>query len=169
MQAPQPAPSPTPAPITSTQPSAPSASVNATSQPQALQAVPKTDALTMPGQIETLHDVIQMLNCANEVVLASAVSFYTEPVKVEDGLLELGLRDGAGQRIRELSKTLTAIHGKRWIVSFVPPQGKPTPSEENKAAEEADYNAVLNHPDVQQVLTTFPGAKLTKIHDKPTQ
>lgn len=134
-----------------------------------LSAVPAPQNAPVTSHIESLQDIVDMLECGNEIVLASALSFYAEPVKVEQGLLEIALRDGAGDKIKTIASALRAIQGKPWMVSFVPATGIPTLSEQKKAAEKAEYDAIINHADVQKILSVFEGATVSKITDIPQE
>lgn len=127
------------------------------------QSVLSPDPQTEETLITSLHDVIQVLEAADQVVLASEVSYYAEPIKIKEGLLEIGLRDGAGNRIKDLPKTLSHITGRRWTVSFSAPIGVSTPNEDLKARTEAERNAILQMPAVQNIIQMFPGAQLTEI------
>ncbi len=126
-----------------------------------LKTIPQTQVQT--GPINSLQEIVNILECGQEIVLASAVSCYAEPIKVEEGLLEIGLRDNAGSRIKDLSKSLRAITGKNWMVSFVNAKGIPTLDEAAKKREQDKYNAVLAHPNVQTIINTFEGSKMTEI------
>ena len=121
------------------------------------------DAQT-PRQITSLHDVIQTLENANQVVLASAVSYYAEPIKIKEGLLEIGLREGAGNRIKDLQKILSDATGTRWMVTFSDPTGQMTPHEELEKQAEDERNKILAIPTVKNIISLFPGAELTNIH-----
>ena len=126
-----------------------------------LHVVPES---TSPLHITSLHDVITVLESANQVVLASTVSYYAEPIKIKEGLVEIGLREGADKRIKDLQKILTHATGNRWIVTFSDPTGIMTPHEELEQQAEEERNKILALPTVKNIITLFPGAELTNIH-----
>ncbi len=123
----------------------------------------------MPAvQISSLADLVQMLECANEVVLASEVFHHAEPIRVEPGLVELGLRNGSSGKIKLLQKTLNALSQQKWVVVFANPTGTPTLAEQEAERKQAEYQNVLAMPVIQDIITSFPGAKLSEIIKKDT-
>lgn len=167
-----------PTPTGGTAASAATGTINQTSMPPAQTSISNApsggpqaahnlhivpDAQT-PLQITSLHDVIQTLENANQVVLASAVSYYAEPIKIKEGLLEIGLREGAGNRIKDLQKILSDATGTRWMVTFSDPTGQMTPHEELEKQAEDERNKILAIPTVKNIISLFPGTELTNIH-----
>ena len=136
-----------------------------TSAPQTValhQVTPQPDQ--GPIVINTLQGIISRLEAVKELILASQVAQYVHLVKLEPNRLEFRPAQQAPQRLaQDLGQKLTAITGDRFIVSISSAKGEPTLAEQQKTKTDADYNAVLNLPIIQDILKTFPDAKLTEI------
>ena len=104
---------------------------------------------------------------AGELVLASEIYNYVEPIKIAEGLLEIAVREGAmAQRIKGLQKVLSAATNERWIVSFVPAVGKPTLKEIADGVRKELFDNVLAMPVMQDILRAFPEAELVDVIDQ---
>jgi DNA polymerase-3 subunit gamma/tau len=129
-------------------------------------AQPQAAPEPMPaGSIDTLRDVVALLEQNGAMALASHVYLYAHPVKVADGILEIRPAQDAPERLtQDLSQTLKSITGKRWMVSVSNAGGGPTLADEQRAADAAQRDAVLNAPLVKQIFDIFPDAELKAIH-----
>lgn len=143
----------------------------------AISSAPQTVALhqvtPQPDQgpivINTLQDIIARLEAVKELILASQVAQYVHLVKLEPNRLEFRPAAQAPQRLsQDLGQKLTALTGDRFVVSISSAQGEPTLAEQHQATKDADYNAILNLPIIQDILKVFPDAKLTDIIDPET-
>lgn len=156
-------------PVTVSSTSTPSgASVNASASASTPVMASIAPSVMPAVQISSLADLVQMLECANEVVLASEVFHHAEPIRVEPGLVELGLRNGSSGKIKLLQKTLNALSQQKWVVVFANPTGTPTLAEQEAERKQAEYQNVLAMPVIQDIITAFPGAKLSEIIKKDT-
>lgn len=113
--------------------------------------------------IQSLEDVAQVLEQDGEVVLASEVSHGVELVSIKPGVLEIGVRDSASARIRDLQKALSKASGQHWMVSIVPTTGAATLVEKAETARKIEFDNVLQMPVMQKVFEAFPDAKLVDI------
>lgn len=119
--------------------------------------------------IETIEDVVAFLEAADEIRLAglvySSVHLVRIENKVETGRLEVRVREEAPQNLtQELTKVMSAHHGKRWIVSVSDAAGAPTLSEKAKVLHEEKLAEVKEAPLVKEVLTHFPDAEIVDIN-----
>jgi len=171
-------PPPSAAPVAKATPSTPPPVSAVSSAPPQTSGSPQTVALHQttpqpdqgPITINSLEDIIARLEAVKELILASQVAQYVHLVKLEPNRLEFRPADQAPQRLaQDLGQKLTSITGNRFIVSISQAQGQPTLAQQQKAKTDADYNAVLNTPIVQDILKVFPDAKLTDIITPETE
>ncbi len=118
--------------------------------------------------IEGLKDIIEALEQAGELVLAGNVYQFVHLVKLESldsgGRLEIRPEEQASPRLaQDLGKHLSALTGKRWMVSISQGAGEPTLAEQAKAVQRAEYSEVLQMPVIREIMEVFPEAKLTDI------
>ncbi len=119
------------------------------------------------GSIETMRDVVALLEQSGSMALGSHVYLYAHPVKIADGALEIRLAPDAPERLtQDLTQALKSITGKRWMVSVSNAPGGPTLADEDRANEAARRQAVLDAPLVKQIFDIFPDAELKAIHTK---
>ncbi len=119
------------------------------------------------GTIETLRDVVALLEQNGAMALASHVYLYAHPVKIIDGSIELRPAAHAPERLtQDLTQALKSMTGKRWMVSISNAQGGPTLADEARAVEAQQRQAVLDAPLVKQIFELFPDAELKAIHTK---
>lgn len=115
--------------------------------------------------IETMRDVVALLEQNGAMALASHVYLYAHPLKVTDGAIELRPAAEAPERLtQDLTQALKSMTGKRWMVSVANAGGGPTLDEEDKAAQNAAREKVMQEPLVKQIFELFPDAQLKAIH-----
>jgi DNA polymerase-3 subunit gamma/tau len=130
----------------------------------ALAVVPHSEPYEMPS-INSLEDVVQILEMEDEVLLSSQVYQFAHLVKLEEGLIELRPEDEALPKFtQDLGSALTRITGTRWMVSVSGAPGQPTLAEKAAAAAIAEREEVLNMPIMKEVLSVFPEAELVSIN-----
>ena len=118
-------------------------------------------------QINTMQDVVAMLQQSGNMVLASQVHMYAHPVKIAEGLIEFRPAENAPQRLaQELSQALKAATSERWIVTVSAQAGGVTLAQLDDEAQNKLHASVMEQPLVQNILKFFPDAKLTEIHKK---
>ena len=88
------------------------------------------------------------------------------PVRLAPGRVEIRTRPTAP---RDLAAQLTVLlaerTGARWTVSITNEEGEATLAEQGRNAESDRLEAARNHPLVQAILTTFPGATIETVRD----
>ncbi|MCD8563135.1 MAG: hypothetical protein LRY54_03630 [Alphaproteobacteria bacterium] len=118
--------------------------------------------------LQTLDEVVGLLEDAGEVLLGGRIYQYVRLVKLEDtaeaGHLEFVPAEGApptlAQAIREGLITATK---RRWMVSIAKGTGASTLAEQTQARLAAELEAVKDHPLTKAVFNLFPGAEITDI------
>lgn len=144
--------------------------INSGAQTTATQAMPAlVTAQTAPvanNNLETLTDIVALLEQNGQMVLASNVIHYVELVKLEHGLIEFHPADGADNKLAaELSRKLGEITATRWMVSISMKQGQKTLAAQREEQKAAAMEAILRDPDVANILAVFPKATITSITD----
>lgn len=144
-------------------PSAPTGGGQSVAMAQAEpQAVTQAQPITA---INTLQDIVAVLEQNGSVALASQVYLYVHLVKLAEGQLEFRPHDMAPPKLaQELSQGLKIATGKRWMVSVSPKPGEATLSEQAAAQEQADLARVAATPLVAEIINLFPGATIKTIH-----
>ena len=129
----------------------------------ALALAPQTE--TMPNQdIQSLEDIIALLEHANEVLLAGRVYQFVHLVKLKEQQLEINAEPEAPQKLsQDLRQALVKITGQNWMVSVSRAQGEPTLAQQAQARFDAQRNDILNTPIMKSVIENFPGAELIDI------
>ncbi len=128
-------------------------------------SVPVVD-MSAEKTINNLEDVVSALEGGDEFRLAGDVFQFVHLVRFKEGHLEIRSKDNAPARLaQDLSSKLSAIVGKRWMVSVSGESGAPTLAQQSLAASEAELQEVLKHPLVSNVLELFPEAQVIKIHN----
>lgn len=121
-----------------------------------------------PTAITTMQDVVSTLEQGGEMVLATHISMYAHPIKIEEGLIEFRAAENAPPRLsQDLSQKMKAITGNRWVVTISETQtGGPTLAQLRDKAEEELRVHVLYQPLIKNILEFFPDAKLKEITKK---
>lgn len=118
------------------------------------------------NNLETLADIVALLEQNGQMVLASNVIHYVELVKLEHGLIEFHPADGADSKLaNELGRKLGEITSTRWMVGISMKQGQKTLAAQREEQKAAEMNALRNDPDVANILAVFPKATITSITD----
>ncbi len=116
------------------------------------------------SNLETLSDVVGLLEQNGAMVLASNVVYGVELVKLEAGRLEYHPTPDADPKLaQELGKKLTQLTGQRWLVSVSMRQGQPTLARQHEMAVEAERQTAMADPVVARILSVFPGAEVLSI------
>lgn len=116
------------------------------------------------NNLETLQDVVALLEQNGALILASHVFHYVELARLEAGVLEFHpAADAPPKLAQELGKKLSEVTGQRWMVSVSAKAGQPTLAAQKEAAAAAELAEVKRHPLVAKVLEVFPGAEIVSI------
>lgn len=131
---------------------------------------PETEVAVIPDNIETMEELVSVLEEADELVLASRAFSMLHFVRIEQkaGAYHLDVRpqDTAPQDLlTNLSKTLRTITGKVWMISPSTATGEPTLAEKRDALYEFELQKVKNHPLMKEVFALFPDAEIVDIKD----
>jgi DNA polymerase-3 subunit gamma/tau len=114
--------------------------------------------------IHSLSDVVAVLEAAGEYLLASQVFQFVHLVKLQEGFLEIRVQPQAVPRLaQDLGLRLSALCGRRWMVSVSGAGGQATLAEQADAVRTQEYKEVMELPIIQEIFQAFPEAKLTSI------
>lgn len=139
-------------------------------------AVPASGAATAlavaPQLLETFPDfaaVVDLIARMRDMTLLVMVERHVALVRYSPGRIEFEPRGNApadlAQRLAERLRGWTG--GQRWAVTVVNEGGAPTIAETRQAEAQAARERALALPIVQQVMQTFPGARLTTVTRAP--
>lgn len=124
-------------------------------------AQPAENALARYARFE---DIVELIRTMRDVKLLVEVETTLRLADYTPGRIEFVPTDGAPHDLAQrLAQRLQGWTGARWAVTLVNEGGADTIAEIRDADELALRNEAREHPLVQAVLTTFPGAKITKI------
>ena len=132
------------------------------------EAAPDPDPKTVQPQPQTIHDIAALAESQNDLLLAALTRNHVRPVKVQPGLLEISLTDGAPDSLPgDIARQLSRWTGARWMVSLADGAGGRTVAEERQAAREQQRQSLAGTPLVKSILDTFPGAEIESV--KPAE
>lgn len=118
-------------------------------------------------QINTMQDVVAVLQQNGTMMLASQVYTYAHPVKVAEGLIEFRPAENAPPRLaQELSQALKSATETRWIVTVSTQAGTPTLKQIDDETANQLEASVREQPLVKNILQLFPDAQIKDIHKK---
>ncbi len=124
-------------------------------------AQPSTNPLAQYARFE---DVIELIRSMRDVKLLVEVETTLRLASYIPGRIEFQPTDNAPRDLAQrLGQRLQGWTGARWAVTLVNDGGAATLAEIRDADKLALEVEAKEHPLVQAVLTTFPGAKITKI------
>ncbi len=127
--------------------------------------------------IDTLEDIIALLETNREARIAGELYQYAHLVKLEQktegenpiGHLEFRLKPEASPKLSQnLGKTLQEITGRRWLISLSEKPGQPTLAEQKEQAEREEIEEASRHPVVMDILKIFPDAQIIRV-EKATE
>ena len=143
-----------------------------TLQPQTQpRAQPQASTRAQPEaqpQPQSIHDIAALAESQDDLLLAALIRNHVRPVKVQPGLLEISLTDGAPDSLPgDIARQLSRWTGTRWMVSLAEGAGGRTVAEERQAARQQQRDALAETPLVKSILATFPGAEIEAV--KPAE
>ena len=116
------------------------------------------------SNLDTLQDVVALLEQNGAMILASNVYQFVELVKLEALNLEISTLPNAPAKLSsDLLRKLNDITGQRWMVSISSKKGQPTLAAQNAAAKAQELEDIKADPLVQKIFHTFPGAEIISI------
>ncbi|MBK1671646.1 hypothetical protein CKO28_27025, partial [Rhodovibrio sodomensis] len=114
-----------------------------------------------PAQPQNFAEVVKLASDKRELKLAADLRNTAHLVRFEPGHIELRPNANAPKDLAgNLGRLLSDWTGRRWVVSLSQDEGDPTLFEQEQQRKAAERDRLLQHPKVQAVLETFPGAKL---------
>ena len=132
------------------------------------EAGTEPDPQTSRPQPQSIHDIAALAESQNDLLLASLIRSHVRPVRVQPGLLEISLTDGAPETLPgDIARQLSRWTGTRWMVSLADGAGGQTVAEERQAARQQLHDALAGTPLVKSILATFPGAEIDSV--KPAE
>ncbi len=133
-------------------------------EPEAQAIAPRTQI------ISNFEAAVQLFNEKREGRLYVNLMQDVAPVAFEPGRIELSPGPNAPPDLAaRASAKLGEWAGERWIVTMTQSEGGQSLADREAAAREAERDAALSDPLVQQVLKTFPGAEVTLVEDIVSQ
>ena len=155
----QPAPQRQPAPRPEPEPEKPSGP-ETTAQP-----APETPPSERPAAPENFRALVDHVRAAGKRVLGSALAHHARPVSFAPGTIEINpTADAPPDLAPQLAKHLNDSFGGGWIVTVRDAEAGATIAEEDAARKASAISAAQQHPLVQAVKETFPGATVEAVH-----
>ena len=116
------------------------------------------------GEIETLDDIVALLNHHKETVLAYEIYHHCHLVKMKKGRIEFRQAKAAMRNIaNELKTLLPKLTGEQWVVMVSSAAGAETLAARDAIIREQQRAEVMAHEMVQNVINLFPGAEVKSI------
>ena len=127
-----------------------------------------TDPQPETPQPQSIHDIAALAESQDDLLLAALIRNHVRPVKVQPGLLEISLTEGAPDSLPgDIARQLSRWTGTRWMVSLADGAGGRTVAEERQATRQQQRDAVAETPLVKSILAAFPGAEIDSV--KPAE
>ncbi|MEC7171693.1 MAG: DNA polymerase III subunit gamma/tau [Pseudomonadota bacterium] len=124
-------------------------------------AAPETRAAAQPT---TLLDISELADAHDEPLLAALIRTHVRLVRMQPGLLEINLTDGAPETLPgDMARQLTRWTDTRWMVSLSDGAGGRTISEERQAARQKQRDDLAETPVIKSIFETFPGAEIESV------
>ena len=124
-------------------------------------AEPKARAAAQPT---TLLDVSELADAHDQPLLAALIRTHVRLVRMQPGLLEINLTDGAPETLPgDMARQLTRWTDTRWMVSLSDGAGGRTISEERQAARQKQRDDLAETPVIKSIFETFPGAEIESV------
>ncbi|MBK1695949.1 DNA polymerase III subunit gamma/tau [Rhodovibrio salinarum] len=121
----------------------------------------QTEATPELPQPQSFQDVVKLASDKRELKLAADLRNAVHLVRFEPGHIEVRPNANAPKDLAgNLGRLLSDWTGRRWVVSLSQDAGDPTLFEQEQQRKAEERARLLQHPKVQAVLETFPGAKL---------
>ena len=116
------------------------------------------------AQPTTLLDVSELADAHDEPLLAALIRTHVRLVRMQPGLLEINLTDGAPETLPgDMARQLTRWTDTRWMVSLSDGAGGRTISEERQAARQKQRDDLAETPVIKSIFETFPGAEIESV------
>ncbi len=125
------------------------------------EPAPEARAVQQPA---TLLEISELADAHDEPLLAALVRTHVRLVRMQPGLLEISLTDGAPENLPgDMARQLTRWTESRWMVSLSDGPGGLTISEERQAAQKKQRDDLAEAPVIKSIFETFPGAEIESV------
>ncbi|WP_017671432.1 DNA polymerase III subunit gamma/tau [Blastomonas sp. AAP53] len=114
----------------------------------------------IPATPRTLADLVEMLDNANKWLIAAQLKSDMRLIELGDDRLIYQSATGRDDYVALLREALADITGRRWQIERGEGEAQPTLAEEEKRAEAALRDEILNHPLVKATQAAFPDAEI---------
>jgi DNA polymerase-3 subunit gamma/tau len=116
------------------------------------------------AQPTTLLDISELADAHDEPLLAALIRTHVRLVRMQSGLLEISLTDGAPETLPgDMARQLTRWTETRWMVSLSDGAGSRTISEERQAVRQKQRDELAETPVIKSIFETFPGAEIESV------
>jgi DNA polymerase-3 subunit gamma/tau len=120
-----------------------------------------------PPNPKSFTDVVALLEQKREARLVHHLMHHVHEVRCEPGLIEFRPEEQAPPDLApRLADLLGRWTGRRWIASVSSAAGQPTLAAQKAANADSLRAAAEQHPVVQAIMKTFPGAKIDAVRRK---
>ncbi len=117
-------------------------------------------------RLARFEDVVALADARRDILMKAALERDVHLVRFEEGRIELRLAAGGRPSLaNDLSASLTAWTGRRWVVSLSQEDGAPTLAENSRMASETRRENAAADPFVREALTRFPGAEIVDVRE----
>ena len=125
---------------------------------------PQAERESRPRPV-SLCEIVALADERREPILSAWLRTEVRPVRIAAGAVEINCGPAPdGKMLTLLQERLEQWTGERWMIALTDDAGEPTLDEQERAAAAAADRAATDHPLVRQVLDTFPGARVRKVH-----
>lgn len=114
----------------------------------------------MPVAPRTLADLVDMLDNANKWLVAAQVKADMRLIELGDDRLIYQSATGRDDYVPLLRDALAEMTGQRWTIERGEGTAQPSLAEQEKQAEAAMRDEILNHPLVKATRAAFPDAEI---------
>jgi DNA polymerase-3 subunit gamma/tau len=132
-------------------------------------ALPQARLQPEPAQgpiLSCFEDVVAQAREERDILFMTHLENYVHLVRFEQGLVEFRPAEGAPADLAgKLNERLQRWTGRRWAVSLVQREGRPTLAAERRRHEAERRADASQQPAVAAILAAFPGASITAIRD----
>jgi DNA polymerase-3 subunit gamma/tau len=138
--------------------------VEAAARPMA-SASPAASAPPEPTmRLASFADLVALASEKRDLKMKHALEHAVRVVRFEDGRIELGFTEDAGQGLAgELSRRLEEWTGRRWMIVVAREAAGETIAEAKRSARERLVDDARGDPLVAAVLARFPGAEIVDV------
>ncbi len=131
--------------------------------------VPITSIANDKTHIETLDDIIKMIELSGNRAMVLDLERYVMPVRFGPNLFAFEPAKGAPKSLqREILKVLEELTGETWKV-YVESGGTETIEQKRKALQKEKEEEIKKMPQIAAFMKAFPGARIVKINEPQAQ